>query len=254
MSSYSPVEPKGKLRKLKNYLNFFRRPPTKGEFACYVIIVAIVVTGSLFYASHTEKRAAEKEARMLAKIERELALEAERNKPFSPEEIQIPESEFSFYEQLANRTFHIDGEEVIGGAEYLEAKTLPPNEKKQANIQNGSKFELISAPSGYESVDKELKNELALELLSTSDFKEPIEKPEQGPKKNLQTGSFSSTFEANIHKSQLESMGYKPIVQKAVVNGKTTYRVQIGPFAPKDLAQTKRNLDEQHVKFIEVKP
>lgn len=249
------VQQRGKWKKFKNYIKnifkIFRRPPTKAELLFYALIITIVVVVSLFFASQAEKRAEEREIKRLAKVEREIAREKERNKPFSPDEIQIPESEFSFYEQLANRSFHIEGEESIGGAQYLEYV------KEQPNTQTppASKFELISAPSGYESVDKELKNELALELLSASDFSEPVAAaPENGPKKRLQTGSFSSTFEANIHKSQLESMGYKPTVQKAVVNGKTIYRVQIGPFSSKDLASTKRYLDESQIKFIEVKP
>ena len=248
------VQQRGRWKKfknqIKNFFSIFRRPPTKAELLFYVLLIAIVVGVSLFFASQAEKRAEEREVKRLAKIEREAEREKERNKPFSPDEIQIPESEFSFYEQLANRSFHIEGEESIGGAQYLEyVKEQPSTQTPPA-----SKFELISAPSGYESVDKELKNELALELLSASDFTEPVVAPENGPKKRLQTGSFSSTFEANIHKSQLETMGYTPTVQKAVVNGKTIYRVQIGPFSSRDLANTKRYLDESQIKFIEVKP
>ncbi len=249
MVQLGQVQPKGIGRKFKHFFRFLRRPPTKGELLFYVLIITTVVVVSLFFASQAEKRAEEREMKRLAKIEREIALEKERNKPFSPEEIQIPESEFSFYEQLANRSFHIEGQETIGGAQYLEKINTPAPTTKPT-----TKFELISAPSGYDSVDKELKNELALELLSASDFKEPAPEPEKGPKKRLQTGSFSSTFEANIHKSQLESMGYTPIVQKAEVNGKIIYRVQIGPFTPKDLASAKRYLDESQIKFIEAKP
>lgn len=249
MVQLGQVQPRGRWRKLKNIFKFLRRPPTTGELFCYACIIAIVVVVSLFFASQAEKKAEEKELKRLAKIEQEIAREKERNKPFSPDEIQIPDSEFSFYEQLANRSFHIEGQESIGGAQYMEHVKEPAK-----TTGTTGKFELISAPSGYESVDKELKNELALELLSASDFTEPAASPEKGPKKRLQTGSFSSTFEANIHKSQLESMGYTPNIQKAAVNGKTIYRVQIGPFSPKDLANTKRNLDESQIKFIEVKP
>lgn len=256
MVQLGQVQPKGSWRKLKKFFRFFRRPPTKGELVLYAGIVALVVAISLLYASHAEKRAEEKEAKKVAQLLRQAELEKERNKPFSPDEIVIPESEFSFYEQLANRSFHIEGQESMGGAHYLEPKLI---EKPNANDRTDStkssgKFELISAPSGYESVDKELKNEFALELLSASEFKEPPPPSDKGPKKRLQTGSFSSTFEANIHKSQLESMGYNPIVKKAEINGKTIYRVQTDPLSPKDLAQTKRNLDEQGVKFIEVSP
>ncbi|HIW06716.1 MAG TPA: SPOR domain-containing protein [Candidatus Ignatzschineria merdigallinarum] len=242
MVQLGQVQSKEKWRRVKNFIRYFRRPPTKAELLFYVIIVALAVAGAMFFADHAEKKAAEKEARRIARMERLAELERERNKPFSPEEIQIPESEFSFYEQLANRSFHITGEEAIGGTHYVEPKPKP-------------KFELISESSGYESVDTEIKNEFALELLSTSEsFQEPAPKPEKGPSKKLQTGSFSSTFEANIHKSQLESLGYQPEIQKAVVNGKTIYRVKIGPFSTKDLAQVKRHLDVQQIKFIEVKP
>lgn len=242
MVQLGQVQSKEKWRKVKTFLRYFRRPPTKAELLFYVILVALVVAGALFFADRAEKKAEEQEARRIARIERLAELEKERNKPFSPDEIQIPESEFSFYEQLANRSFHIAGEEAIGGAHYIEPKPRP-------------KFELISEPSGYESVDTELKNELALELLSTSENEEtsaPILNKESS--KKLQTGSFSSTFEANIHKSQLETLGYKPEIQKATVNGKTIYRVKIGPFSTKDLAQVKRHLDVQQIKFIEVKP
>ncbi len=242
MVQLGQVETKERWRRTKAFIRYFRRPPTKGELLLYIIIVGIVVAISLFFADQAEKRAAEKEAKRQARLERLAELEKEKNRPFSPDQIQIPKSEFSFYEQLANRSFHIDGDEAIGGAQYVEPAPKP-------------KFQLISQPSGYESVDNEIKNELALELLSASEIKESTPPPaENGPLKKLQTGSFSSTFEANIHKSQLESMGYKPSVQKASVNGKTTYRVQIGPFTPKDLAQVKRNLDEQQIKFIEIKP
>ncbi len=242
MVQLGQVQSKEKWRRVKSLLRYFRRPPTKAELLFYIILVALVVAGTLFFADRAEKKAEEKEARRIARMERLAELEKERNKPFSPDEIQIPESEFSFYEQLANRSFHIAGEEAIGGAHYVEPKPKP-------------KFELISEPSGYASVDTELKNEFALELLSTSEsYKEPIPAPENGPRKKLQTGSFSSTFEANIHKSQLESLGYKPEIQKANVNGKTIFRVRIGPFSAKDLAQVKRNLDMQQIKFIEVKP
>lgn len=242
MVQLGQVQSKAKWRKVKSFIRYFRRTPTKGELLLYIIIVALVVAGTIFFANRAEKKAIEKEARKIARMERLAQLERERNKPFSPDEIQIPESEFSFYEQLANRSFHMSGEETIGGAQYVEPKPKP-------------KFELISESSGYESVDTEIKNELALELLSTSEsFEEPVPKPEKGPSKKLQTGSFSSTFEANIHKSQLESLGYQPEIQKAVVNGKTIYRVKIGPFSSKDLAQAKRHLDVQQIKFIEVKP
>ncbi|UNM95979.1 SPOR domain-containing protein [Ignatzschineria rhizosphaerae] len=242
MVQLGQVQSKEKWRKIKSFLRHFRRPPTKAELLFYILIVALVVAGALFFADRAEKKAEEKEARRIARMERLAELERERNKPFSPDEIQIPESEFSFYEQLANRSFHIEGEEAIGGAHYVEPKPKP-------------KFELISEPSGYESVDTEIKNEFALELLSASEsFQEPAPAPESGPRKKLQTGSFSSTFEANIHKSQLESLGYNPEVQKAVVNGKTIFRVKIGPFTTKDLAQVKRNLDMQQIKFIEVNP
>ncbi len=242
MVQLGQVQSKAKWRRVKSFIRYFRRPPTKGELLLYIIIVALVVAGTMFFADQAEKKAAEKEARRIAHMERLAELERERNKPFSPDEIQIPESEFSFYEQLANRSFHMSGEETIGGAQYVEPKPKP-------------KFELISESSGYESVDSEIKNELALELLSASEsFQEPAPKPEKGPSKKLQTGSFSSAFEANIHKSQLESLGYQPEVQKATINGKTVYRVKIGPFSSKDLAQTKRHLDTQQIKFIEVKP
>ena len=242
MVQLGQVQSKEKWRRVKKFIRYFRRPPTKTELLFYIIIVALAVAGAMFFADHAEKKAAEKEARRIARMERLAELERERNKPFSPEEIQIPESEFSFYEQLANRSFHITSEEAIGGTHYVEPKPKP-------------KFELISESSGYESVDTEIKNEFALELLSTSEsFQEPAPKPEKGPSKKLQTGSFSSTFEANIHKSQLESLGYQPEIQKAVVNGKTIYRVKIGPFSTKDLAQVKRHLDVQQIKFIEVKP
>lgn len=242
MVQLGQVQSKEKWRRVKNFLRYFRRPPTKAELLFYIILVALVIAGALFFADRAEKRAEEKEARRIARIERLAELERERNKPFSPDEIQIPESEFSFYEQLANRSFHIEGEEAIGGAHYVEPKPKP-------------KFELISESSGYDSVDTELKNEFALELLSASEaYPEPAPVPESGARKKLQTGSFSSTFEANIHKSQLESLGYKPEVQKAAVNGKTIYRVKIGPFTAKDLAQVKRNLDVQQIKFIEVSP
>lgn len=242
MVQLGQVQSKEKWRRVKNFLRYFRRPPTKAEFLFYIIIVALVVAGTLFFADRAEKKAEEREARRIARMERLAELERERNKPFSPDEIQIPESEFSFYEQLANRSFHIEGEEAIGGAHYVEPKPKP-------------KFELISEPSGYESVDTEIKNEFALELLSASESSQkPAPAPENGPRKKLQTGSFSSTFEANIHKSQLESLGYKPEIQKAVVNGKTIFRVKIGPFTTKDLAQVKRNLDMQQIKFIEVNP
>lgn len=242
MVQLGQVQSKEKWRRVKSFLRYFRRPPTKAELLFYIILVALVVAGALFFADRAEKKAEEKEARRIARMEKLAELERERNKPFSPDEIQIPESEFSFYEQLANRSFHIAGEEAIGGAHYVEPKIMP-------------KFELISESSGYESVDTELKNEFALELLSESEsFEEPAPAPEKGPSKKLQTGSFSSTFEANIHKTQLESLGYKPEVQKANLNGKTIYRVKIGPFSTKDLAEVKRHLDVQQIKFIEVKP
>ena len=247
MPKIDQVQIKGQWRRVKSFLRFFRRTPTRGEFVIYVIIVAAVIAISLFFAHHAEKRASEKEARRVAQEERALAKELEKQKPFSPEEIQIPKSEFSFYEQLANRSFHMEGEESIGGRNFNEVP-IPKEEKKPL------KFELISQPSGYESVDKEIKSELALELLSVSEYVTPEPDREQGVKKKLQTGSFSSTFEANIHKSQLETMGYTPTVNKVTVNGKTVYRVQIGPFTPRDLAHTKRNLDEQRIPFIEVRP
>lgn len=248
MPKIDQVQIKGQWRRVKSFLRFFRRTPTRGEFIVYVVIVAAVIAISLFFAHHAEKKAAEKEARRIAQEERALARELEKQKPFSPEEIQIPESEFSFYEQLANRSFHMAGEETIGGRNLSEVPMIPKEEKKPL------KFELISQPSGYDSVDKEIKNELALELLSVSEYVAPVPDRDQGVRKKLQTGSFSSTFEANIHKSQLESMGYTPSIHKVAVNGKTVYRVQIGPFNPRDLAQTKRNLDEQRIPFIEVRP
>lgn len=242
MVQLGQVQSKEKWRKVKSFLRYFRRPPTKAELLFYIILVALVIAGALFFADRAEKRAEEREASRIARMERLAELERERNKPFSPDEIQIPESEFSFYEQLANRSFHIAGEEAIGGAHYVEPKPRP-------------KFELISESSGYDSVDTELKNEFALELLSTSENEStPAPSPEQGSNKMLQTGSFSSTFEANIHKSHLETLGYKPEIQKATVKGKTIYRVKVGPFSPKDLAQVKRHLDVQQIKFIEVKP
>lgn len=242
MVQLGQVQSKEKWRKVKRFLRHFRRPPTKADLLLYIVIIALAVAGALFFADRAEKKAEEKEARNIARMERLAELERVKNRPFSPDEIQIPESEFSFYEQLANRSFHIAGEEAIGGTHYVEPKPKP-------------KFELISEPSGYDSVDTELKNEFALELLSSSEFyQEPVSPPENGPHKQLQTGSFSSTFEANIHKSQLESLGYQPEVQKATLNGKTIYRVKIGPFSSKDLAQIKRNLDVQQIKFIEVTP
>ena len=241
MVQLGQVQSKEKWRRTKNFIRYFRRTPTKAELLLYACIIVSVIGVSLFFADRAEKRAEEREAKQQARLERLAEQEKERNKPFSPDEIELPVSEFSFYEQLANRSFHLAGEEAIGGAHYVEPKPKP-------------KFELISEPSGYESVDTELKNEFALELLSASDTPEPVKVVDEGPRKKLQTGGFSSTFEANIHKSQLETLGYKPTIQKATVNGKTIYRVQIGPFSAKDLAQMKRNLDEHQIKFIEVRP
>ena len=242
MVQLGQVQSKEKWRKIKSIIRFFKRTPTKGELLFYVILVALGIAGALFLADHLEKKAEAKELRRIERLERLAELEKEKNKPFSPDEIQIPESEFSFYEQLANRSFHISGEESMGGKHYVEPTPKP-------------KFQLISESSGYDSVDNELKSEFSLELLSSSEsYREPVAPPTNGPKKRLQTGSFSSTFEANIHKSQLESLGYQPIVEKANVNGKTIHRVKIGPFSTKDLAEAKRRLDMQQIKFIEVKP
>ncbi|MHC5225329.1 SPOR domain-containing protein [Ignatzschineria sp. LJL83] len=241
MVQLGQVQSKEKWRKTKCIIRFFKRTPTKGELLFYIILVALGVAGALFLADHLEKKAEAKEIKRIERLERLAELEKEKNKPFSPDEIVIPESEFSFYEQLANRSFHISGEESTGGKHYVEPIPKP-------------KFELISESSGYDSVDNELKSEFSLELLSASETTKPISAPTNGPKKRLQTGSFSSTFEANIHKSQLESLGYPAIIEKATVNGKTIHRVKIGPFSTKDLAEAKRRLDMQQIKFIEVKP
>lgn len=242
MVQLGQVKSRAKMQWLRSTIRFFFSRPTKGKMIFFLFLGIVIVGAGYLISSHLEKKAIEKEARRVARLERLAALEAERNKPFDPSAIEIPESEFSFYKHLENRSLHIAGEESSGGAQYIEPPPKP-------------KFELISQSSGYEAVDNQIKNELALELLSQSELDKPIPPPAGNEiKKKLQTGSFSSTFEANIHKSQLETMGYKPTIQKATVNGKTTYRVQIGPFTPKTLAEVKRHLDDQQIKFIEVQP
>ncbi len=242
MVKLGQVKSRAKMQWMRSALRYLFYRPTKKKLFIYLLVGLIIATSSYLFSSYRERKAKEKEARATALLDRRAALEAERNKPFDPSAIEIPESEFSFYKHLENRSLRLPGEESSGGMQYIEPPAKP-------------KIELISQSSGYEAVDNQIKNELALELLSQSELETPPPPPVGNEvQKKLQTGSFSSNFEANIHKSQLETMGYKPSIQKAVVHGKTTYRVQIGPFTPKTLAEVKRHLDDQHIKFIEVRP
>ncbi len=242
MPRLNQIQRKERWGLLKDIIRYLRRPMSKRQIITIVTALVVIIALTIFMVNRFEQKKIEKEERLAAlKAKKEAALEAKKNRPFSPDDIVIPEPEYSFYAQLENRSFHISGEEEHGGMQFVE----PPEKPK---------FELISEPTGYAEVDAQIKAEVAALQPPKKPVKVEPEPPKKPVFKRLQTGSFSSSFEAKIHHKQLEALGYTPQIVHAEVRGRTVYRVQIGPFAPNELAQIKRHLEEQQLEYIEVRP
>lgn len=226
---------------IKEAIRYIRRPMSKRQVITLLLSLIGIVILSIYLTNRSVQKKIEKEERLAALQAKKEAAKAKKHRPFSPDDIIIPEPEYSFYAQLENRSFHIAGEEEHGGMQFIEPPPKP-------------KFELISQPTGYAEVDAQIQAEVAALQPPEEPVKIEADPPKKQAFKRLQTGSFSSSFEAKIHRKQLEAFGYTPQIVRAEVKDRTVYRVQIGPFAPNELAQIKRHLEEQQIEFIEVRP
>ena len=56
----------------------------------------------------------------------------------------------------------------------------------------------------------------------------------------MQAGAYGSQAEAEQQRAKLAMMGMEPKIQEREVNGRTMYRVRVGPFAQREQADEVR--------------
>ncbi|MBD3815836.1 MAG: SPOR domain-containing protein [Halothiobacillus sp.] len=104
-------------------------------------------------------------------------------------------------------------------------------------------------------------------VVATPDKQLPPDKPapeskttetpaSKGPERNywIQAGSFATQPEAERRKAEIAMQGFASEVRLASVNGKTYYRIQIGPIKQEQLATLRKRLADAHIDTLPPRP
>jgi len=84
---------------------------------------------------------------------------------------------------------------------------------------------------------------------ATSENKTTGTPASKAPERNywIQAGSFATEAEADRRKAEIAMQGFASEVRPASVNGKTYYRIQIGPIKQEQLATLRKRLSDAHI-------
>lgn len=152
--------------------------------------------------------------------------------PATDDEDGVLDTDYSFYDVLPSQDISaVDS--IAEPAEQGPENTLPvktPTEAELAAIKNAEKppSEAIKKPAEVELADTKKPEKILAEPAK-------VTAPEQS-RYMLQAGAFERSVDADDLKARIAMSGQQAQVEQVEINGKTQYRVRLGPFDNTDAA------------------
>ena len=165
----------------------------------------------------------------------------------TPDETGAKETQYDFYTLLPGKEVQMSDAELAASAREEEAR------KARAAL-SGQSTTVVPTPAGNDTtqpapIDETPTPRATVETPRVPDTA-PAPKPaatvasaDSGARYILQAGAFGASGDAEATKAKIAMLGLSARVESAQINGKTVYRVRMGPYGTaSELAEAKQKL------------
>ncbi|HEY1035689.1 MAG TPA: SPOR domain-containing protein [Pseudoxanthomonas sp.] len=176
------------------------------------------------------------------------------------DESAAKETQYDFYTLLPGKEVQMSDAELAASAREEEAR------KARAAL-NGQSTAVVPAPSGNDAaqpapIDEAPPPRATADVPRVADTAPapkptnttPVARADTGARYILQAGAFGASGDAEATKAKIAMLGLSARVESAQINGKTVYRVRMGPYGTaSELAEAKQKLASSGLPAMAVK-